>query len=354
MVATASGLVPIESLEVGDRVLNEDGGSETAVEGDWAVVEFDQPNPDVFGDVVRVTLLRSREWFEELGAFAPGDEVYLDTGELGALGWATVRSIRTSSPVAEGEGRVVVGTFTHVNPDVRELRFVGTDVTIRATGSHRFYSLDRLDWVATSELGVGERVQSEQGPLVVASVVRLPDPQRVYNIEVETDHEYLVSELGVRSHNSDGCPDLLDIDGDLFDELGINPFGDTLSLSVPSATNGSGRSFITYAFRDSAGRVTYVGRASGPGTPVKVLADRIRKGHDHFREGLTAHVIDVQGTKRASQGAEEFFYQGFRQRGEPLTNAESILSFDRPARTRSSLEKIEDFFTDLFRRARGT
>ncbi|WP_035614373.1 RHS repeat-associated core domain-containing protein [Haloferula sp. BvORR071] len=133
----------------------------------------------------------------------------------------------------------------------------------------------------------------------------------------------------------------------LFGEFGVVP-GRGISLATPSAIGG--RSYITYAFRNAAGEVVYVGRASGAGSPIEVLAARLRKGHDHFTVGLTPEVVATQRSLVASQGAEEFFIQGFREQGAKLTNIDEALSFDRASRQARSLEKIEAFFEELFSR----
>ncbi|WP_406697218.1 hypothetical protein V5E97_00130 [Singulisphaera sp. Ch08] len=121
-----------------------------------------------------------------------------------------------------------------------------------------------------------------------------------------------------------------------------------MNLDIPSAPEK--HSYVTYVFRNSFGEVVYVGRTSGSGTPRQVMADRIRKGHDHFVEGLTAEVVDVQGSKLASQGAEEVFVQGFRERGAKLTNINEPLSYKNLVRTQRSLEKIEAYIQDLDQR----
>jgi hypothetical protein len=54
-------------------------------------------------------------------------------------------------------------------------------------------------------------------------------------------------------------------------------------------------------------------------------------------EGLTAEVVDVQESKLASQGAEEVFVQGFRERGAKLTNIDEPSSYKNSERTQRSL-----------------
>jgi len=64
---------------------------------------------------------------------------------------------------------------------------------------------------------------------------------------------------------------------------------------------------------------------------------------------LTPQVIDVQASKSASQGAEEFFIQGFIEQGAKLRNIDPAISL-RQGRIDKSIGKIDDFFDDLFGR----
>lgn len=96
--------------------------------------------------------------------------------------------------------------------------------------------------------------------------------------------------------------------------------------------------YITYAFKDASDRVVYVGRASGQGNPIEVLNGRIAKGHEHFNPNLKAEVVAIQSSKSVSQGAEEFFIQGFREEGAKLTNIAEALDITKP--DRRNLEKL--------------
>lgn len=95
----------------------------------------------------------------------------------------------------------------------------------------------------------------------------------------------------------------------LFEEFSVSP-GARVNALVPSASGG--KSYIVYVFRTSEGRIVYVGRASGAGTPAEVLSARLSKGHEHYAPGLTPEVISAHSSKLASQGAEEFFIVGFK------------------------------------------
>ena len=134
----------------------------------------------------------------------------------------------------------------------------------------------------------------------------------------------------------------------LFAEHGIVP-GRGINSSIPSAAGG--KSYITYGFKNANGEVVYVGRASGLGTPEQVLRARLAKGHKYFDNSLTPFVADVQKSKLANQGAEEFFIQGYRELGAPLRNIDESLSFSSGQRTQKSLRKLDAFFEDLFGRS---
>ena len=73
---------------------------------------------------------------------------------------------------------------------------------LRGTGSHPLYSLDRADWVRVRDLQIGERLQTAEGAVSVEALEKVRGLHRVYNLEVEGDHEYLVGEAGVRAHNT--------------------------------------------------------------------------------------------------------------------------------------------------------
>jgi len=76
---------------------------------------------------------------------------------------------------------------------------------IQTTGAHPFWSETRQAWVPARELRAGEELRTQSGAAAtVASLVRQPGSQPVFNLEVETEHVYFVGEAGVLVHNS--CP----------------------------------------------------------------------------------------------------------------------------------------------------
>jgi Flp pilus assembly pilin Flp len=207
-VETASGGQPIETLRVGDRVRTiDDGGEEGETSIDpatWADVRVRMPNPDGTNDVFDIELLKPRTWITAQHA-APGEWLSLEIPELGVTGSAQVESVGPPPAIAPGAGRVVTATFTHLNGFVHRLRFSGTAEVLEVTNTHRLFSVDRHDWVAVEDVAAGERLVSRREPLTVASNEQKDGVERVYNLEVETEHTYLVGDAKVLSHNATDC-----------------------------------------------------------------------------------------------------------------------------------------------------
>ena len=60
------------------------------------------------------------------------------------------------------------------------------------------------DWVIASKLKVGQRVLRPNGNWArIISIIYSIEPTLVYNFEVESNHNYFVGEIGVLSHNCD-------------------------------------------------------------------------------------------------------------------------------------------------------
>jgi hypothetical protein len=127
----------------------------------------------------------------------------------------------------------------------------------------------------------------------------------------------------------------------LFEHLGVKP-GESVDLHTFSDATGAKRSNIIYAFKDGD-TIVYTGRAGGRGTPEQVLENRISRGHDHWREGLTAEVVEVLPTKMAAQGAEEVYRLGYMEKGFPLENVDPALSYKLPDRAADSLAKLQAY-----------
>ena len=124
---------------------------------------------------------------------------------MGLSGKALVESIEPCPRIEDGPGRVVLSTVTHLNERVLRLWLTGLDEPLEPTWLHRLYSTDRRAWVPAGELEVGEHLWTLSGPAEITRIERAAGARRVYNLEIETRHCYLVSAAGVLSHNINPC-----------------------------------------------------------------------------------------------------------------------------------------------------
>jgi RHS repeat-associated protein len=204
LVMTACGFTPIEQIELGDRVLTPSAVvDETDVDpATWRAFEL-VVEDERTGKRCEIELLRPDAWLASLDWDSDG-LVWIDLDEVGVEGWAAIASVEPCPPIASGAGRVVTATFRHSGASVLDLRLVDEPAPIRATASHRFYSETRHGWVAAGLLVAGERLRTSSSALVFADAQRVAARFEVFNIEVETEHVYLVSGSGVLVHNECG------------------------------------------------------------------------------------------------------------------------------------------------------
>jgi hypothetical protein len=81
----------------------------------------------------------------------------------------------------------------------------GQNETIRPTASHRFYSLDRKDWIHIGDARFGEKLQGLGNDVItLISCQPLGKTERVYNMTVEDEHVYHVGKFNLLAHNI-GC-----------------------------------------------------------------------------------------------------------------------------------------------------
>lgn len=202
LVATPDGDRPIKSLRVGDRILTYMGGTSEEFGAFVRITAtfFDSRNPH---EIVELVLLRTWQWVIAMGAERAGAEIYLELHELGLFGVAKVSHV-AMVPILGGKGRCVTSKLTRRSSDVYDVSFEEGGVPLRGTGLHPLYSVDRDEWVQIRHVQVGERLQTAEGAVTVEALEKVRGEHRVYNLEVEGDHEYLVGEARVRAHNA--CP----------------------------------------------------------------------------------------------------------------------------------------------------
>ncbi|HNQ25052.1 MAG TPA: RHS repeat-associated core domain-containing protein [Phycisphaerae bacterium] len=209
LVLTANGGVPIEEIDVGDRVVTTDSPDGPSVEwtsvepGTWRLVTLEMPNPDGSDDVLQIELLRPLEWISSVHAEA-GGWIEFSLPEMSIEGPAAVVSIAPCPPIEAGVGRVVLGTVTHLNAFVLEITLEGLEEPLEPTRTHPLFSEARGDWVPAGELEVGDRLRTRTGWATILDIRPKRGMHRVYNLEVETEHWYYTSPLEVLSHNACG------------------------------------------------------------------------------------------------------------------------------------------------------
>jgi hypothetical protein len=122
--------------------------------------------------------------------------------------FAKILSIEQCPEIRAGPGRVVLTTVNHLSRGVCNLTYLnsaGQRETIRPTSSHRFYSLDRKDWIHIGDANKGEKLQGFNNEIItVVSCQPLGKTERVYNMTIENEHVYHVRYLNLLTHNN-GC-----------------------------------------------------------------------------------------------------------------------------------------------------
>jgi hypothetical protein len=175
-----------------------------AVDARWKTLELVMPDPARPDAPIEVTLLRPPAWVPAVDA-SPGACVPIELDELVRRGEARVVSIRVPPPAVEpGPGRVVLATIARTSDQVLSQTLRGSDRPLEVTANHRLYSAERNGWTEATDLRPGERLMTAEGEAVLDSARRLPSSHRVYNLEVEQEHEYHVSGIAVavRAHNA--------------------------------------------------------------------------------------------------------------------------------------------------------
>ena len=148
-----------------------------------------------------IELLRPKEWLEIQNA-KPGNTIYIDMPEMGAVGDAKVVSVLSAPHIQQGKGNIVTGKYIHTVQNCIDLFISGQDKPIGCTDNHPFWSQDRNDFITAGELLQGERVLLYNGETAkIIQKLPRPGPETVYNIEVFGEHVYCVGEFGVLVHN---------------------------------------------------------------------------------------------------------------------------------------------------------
>ena len=199
---------PIQEIRVGERVVAHnpelsDAERQNAIEPDpetWRHLSLRLQKPD--NSFVEIEMLRPMEWVLAHNA-SRGSTIHLDLEEIGASGNALVLNIGSCPPIDDGDGQVVTATFSHTSSDVVDLYVEGLDKPIGVTTNHRFWSEDRHEFLAVADLREGESLRLAYGRIAkVQQISESERSKRVFNLEVNQEHVYLVSSAGILTHNT--------------------------------------------------------------------------------------------------------------------------------------------------------
>ena len=173
-------------------------------DSDWYEVVFEEVN----GSSTAKLALHD-DWIRMKG-YSVGEVVSMNLPEQGISGPFRITSVKhilpQKRPADDDETdsfgfQPVTGIFTHRSDDVWTLRFENED-TLGVTHNHPIYSLTANDWRLAGELTIGEEVMTRGGSTVLIAKKKLPERQRVWNLEVREWHNFLVGESGVLVHNN--------------------------------------------------------------------------------------------------------------------------------------------------------
>lgn len=196
----------IEDIQLGDRIAGRNPLREQA--------ELDEPDPATWrkislqmskasGSTLWIELLRPLEWIDENRA-APGNTIYIELHEMGAVGDAEVTAVAPCPAIKPGSGTIVTGTFKHqanANSYVVRLKLEDQTELTGVTSNHAYWSVDRQEFVEVGQLRTDELVDTEQGLKRVLSIESIAYAGFLYNLET-TEHVYRVGSLSTLVHNS--------------------------------------------------------------------------------------------------------------------------------------------------------
>ena len=200
--STAPKTKPIEQIQVGERVAFTINPTESLD----TTFSFDV-NPRTWRKVTlrtakhEVVLLRPATWVNE-HLVDGASTIMLSVPEIGIDEPAEVVSIWPCPTVPAGEGRIVIGTFTHITSETICMYIDGLDEPIRCTPNHVTWSVEHKDFVEAHELQAGNLILCDDGVRKLVRIEKIAEPIRVYNLEVQGQHVYQVSKLGMLVHNT--------------------------------------------------------------------------------------------------------------------------------------------------------
>lgn len=189
-----------EHLKVGDRTtLSEtDKPSPSVVDSQtWKLVTLRCDTGDERHESINIRSLVSPEWLKanevRIDAVVP---LPLDLEEAGLPVdvQAKVTAINPCPTIKPGRGRIVLSTVDFLASDVIEMACQHPDghrETVNRSGTHRYYSVDRDDWIELKDAKPNETVRGlGQEIFKILSIQPTGRTERIFDLTVEGDLPY--------------------------------------------------------------------------------------------------------------------------------------------------------------------
>jgi hypothetical protein len=157
------------------------------------------------GSLLHIQTLQSLLEMEDSKA-TQGSYIDLDYPELGISGQGEILEIQPCPripPRPSAKHCLVTTKFEHEAATVVDLQIDGLSESIGVTTNHPFWSEDLQEFVAAGDLRVRERLLTIADTTTrLAAITPRPGRYTVYNLEVDGEHVYYVSNSGLLVHNA--------------------------------------------------------------------------------------------------------------------------------------------------------
>ncbi|MDO4377407.1 MAG: DUF5011 domain-containing protein, partial [bacterium] len=139
------------------------------------------------------------------GCFLPGTLVLTENGykEIDKINIGE-KVLSYNEETKQNEYKTVLKTFVHNDMNETLYKLLVNGSIIEVTSLHRFYvkTESGYDWIAAKDLNVGDVVMNKEGHYyTIDSITNIQIKETVYNLSVEDNHNYYVTEDNILVHN---------------------------------------------------------------------------------------------------------------------------------------------------------
>ncbi|MDQ3265140.1 MAG: polymorphic toxin-type HINT domain-containing protein [Myxococcota bacterium] len=204
LVDTEDGLVPIDSVALGERIGPESQECAELELTGWMEVHLEtEVTTEGEADLIQLQLLRPVSWLQEHPAQA-GKRMAINLEEFKLQGEAQVTYVGRAPELKPGSRCPVIGRLQHSSRELISLTLEGDEQPLQVTKEHPVYSAERDGWVEAANLRPGEVLRTLTGTASVRDVLLSAQPRtEVFDLQVAGTSSYFVSDAKVLAHN---CP----------------------------------------------------------------------------------------------------------------------------------------------------